>query len=121
MHERHRDGYSAQVLRLRDLADAGVHTQQIATILGIRRETVWRLARRHDIKLADRAPRSRHGAPVIRGYLEWSRLYRQYGPSVCNVARAVGLNRTYVVRMLEKYGVRPPPEDIEDEEEEMVA
>ncbi len=112
---RPRGGYSVQVTRIMELAAQGTGTQQIAAIRGIDRVWIWRLARRHDIKLADRPAR-------IRGKLEWQRAFEQYGPSVTAVARGLNLNRTYVTRMLEEYGIRPTPDKwAAAQEEERVA
>lgn len=111
---RPRGGYSVQVARLMELAAQGVRTQQIAAKLGITREWVWRLARRHDIQLPDRPAR-------VRGKLEWQRLYDQHGPGVCAMARAIGMNRTYVARMLHEYGIRTQDKWAEAQEEEWVA
>lgn len=84
-----------------DLAAQGMRTQEIALRLGCCRLTVWRIAKAARIQI-NRPCR-------IRGKDQWQAAYEQHGPTVRGIARAVGMDPTYVYRQLQALGIVPTP------------
>lgn len=77
----------------------GMSTAAAALRLGVSVWTVWRACRDHGIK-----PPPRHAR--VKGRAEWQRLHDENGGNLHAIARATGLNRTYITRELERYGIR---------------
>lgn len=83
------------------LAAQGMRTTEIAIRLRVSRVTVWRIAKDARINLQRPAR--------IRGFDQWLAAYEQHGPSARGIARALGMDPTYVHRQLQGHGLIPTP------------
>jgi transcriptional regulator of acetoin/glycerol metabolism len=69
-----------------------------AAVLSCSRVTVWRMARRYNV----RVERER----VLASPADWARCYHQHGGNVRGMARSLALDVSYIHRQLEAFGIR---------------